>query len=132
MTINEELAKFAKDNTRYLKLNPGESYVGYFMGAKKVPNQFKISKDPTATTIVYTFKDGEGRMLDWSRDNPQVALDMSKIKIGGAFSLTMIQKGKYVIQGLGNGQAPQTAPPPVSIAEEEMPPVDINDTNVPF
>lgn len=132
MTINDELAQYAKDNTKYLKLNPGESYVGYFVGFKRVPDRFRLSEDPKATTIVYSFKDGDGRVLEWTRNSGKVAADMATIPIGSPFSITMIKKGEYLIQKIENGKRPAKVQAPPPAVEEEAPLPDINDENVAF
>lgn len=98
MTVNEDLAQYAKENQRFLSLTSGESYVGYFMGFKRIPDRWKISEDPNATTIVYTLKDKAGRILEWTKSSGKVAAQMANIPIGSGISILMVKKGDYIIK----------------------------------
>lgn len=129
MTANDELIKYAKENQKFLSLSPGESYVGYFTGFKRIPDRWKISEDPNATTVVYTLKDKNGKVLEWTKSSGKVAIQMAEIPINSGVSILMVKKGEYLIKAI-----PGTMPKKVATETvgEEVEPVMEESEEAPF
>lgn len=111
---HDDLKSYAKDSRKFLKLEDGESYVGFFVGHKKVPDRFRISEDPTATTFIYTFKDANGKMLEWTKNSGKIAEMMAAVPHGSGISITRIKKGEYLIK-------PLDVPMPAKLNDEQPP-----------
>ena len=86
-----ELEEFAKANSPYLMLKPGESAVGIYCGYKMVPS----FRDPTKENPRYTIEvDGEKKLFTSSAS--RIALFFSEIKEGEFIKITKVKQGESV------------------------------------
>ena len=98
---HEDIAKLVKESRTFLSLQPGESYVGFFVSHQVVPDKFKISENPNAKAIEYVFIDKNGKKIKWQKAaTSSVHTPLGQIDHGSGVSITMIAKGKYEIRKL--------------------------------
>jgi hypothetical protein len=117
--MDNELLQFAKDSRKYLKLEDGEEYRGFYTGRKVIPDKFRISEDAAAKTIAYALEDSVGKKLEWTKNSGKIAEAMAKIPVGSGISIMRIKKGDYVIRPLDADGKPIQAAPTSTIATEE-------------
>ena len=78
------LDDFIKENSKFLKLEDGGSYEGYYKGFKVVPNKY----DPDKEQVVYKLEDKEGRGIYFQTASVAVAKAFNKLGKGGFFKIT--------------------------------------------
>lgn len=91
------LSEFVESKQKYIKLEDGEEFQGYFIGAKIIPDKFKLKDDPKATTVEYYFKTKTGKDMQWTCGNVGVAKGLSKAKEGQEIRFKRLGKGTKTI-----------------------------------
>lgn len=86
-----ELENYAKTNSPYLMIKPGESVVGIYRGYKMVPN----FRDPTKENPRYSL-DIDGETKFFTSAASRVALFFAEIKEGEMVKITKIKQGDSV------------------------------------
>lgn len=116
-----ELEEFAKANSPYLMLKPGESVVGAYYGYKMVPS----FRDPTKENPRYEIEvDGEKKLFTSSAS--RIALFFAEIKQGELVKITKIKQGEsvhYEVQK-ANGDHPTWNKGNPEISDEDMEEID--------
>lgn len=91
-TLND----FVKDNSKFLRLQDGESFEGIYVAFKVTPSTF----DPEKETCIYKLKYEDGKEIYWQTASVAVARVISKYKGGEAINIKRQGSGtktKYVI-----------------------------------
>ena len=91
-----ELSDFVLSKQRFVKLGDGEEFQGFFLGAKIIPDKFKIKDDPKATTVEYKFQTGD-RNMTWTNGTVGVAAKMGKAKEGQEVRIKRIGLGAKTV-----------------------------------
>ncbi|MFH1792075.1 MAG: hypothetical protein ABH819_00315 [Patescibacteria group bacterium] len=99
-----ELENYAKTNSPYLMLKPGESVIGLYRGYKMVPN----FRDPTRENPRYSIEvNGEEKLFTSSAS--RIALFFAEIKEGEPVQITKVKQGEsvhYEVERADNGKKP--------------------------
>lgn len=99
-----ELENYAKTNSPYLMLKPGESVIGIYRGYKMVPN----FRDPTRENPRYSIEvDGETKLFTSSAS--RIAMFFAEIKEGEEIQITKVKQGEsvhYEVDKSDNGEKP--------------------------
>ena len=99
-----ELENYAKTNSPYLMLKPGESVVGIYQGYKMVPN----FRDPTRENPRYSIEvNGEEKLFTSSAS--RIALFFAELKEGEPVQITKVKQGEavhYEVKRADNGEKP--------------------------
>jgi len=113
--MTETLKDFVKNNSKFLRLGNGESFVGIYKGYKITQNNF----DPDKQMVVYKLAYPDGKEIFWQSSATSVARTLAEFK-GGE---------KIVITRHGEGQKTK-----YSIASDDVrvTPDDQGDEEVPF
>lgn len=86
-----ELENYAKTNSPYLMLKPGESAVGIYRGYKMVPS----FRDPTKENPRYSIEiDNEVKLFTSAAS--RIALFFAEIKEGELIQITKVKQGESV------------------------------------
>ncbi len=116
-----ELEEFAKANSPYLMLKPGESAVGIYRGYKMVPS----FRDPTKENPRYEIEvNGEKKLFTSSAS--RIALFFAEAKDGDFIKITKIKQGEsvhYEVQK-ANGDNPVWNKGNPEISDEDMEEID--------
>ena len=64
-----DLGQYIEDNQKFLKLDDGEMFDGYFMSSKIIPNRFKDGEQ----TVEYTLATTKGKQIVWTNGTLGVA-----------------------------------------------------------
>ena len=116
-----ELEEYAKANSPYLMLKPGESAVGIYLGYKMVPS----FRDPTKENPRYEVEiNGEKKLFTSSAS--RIALFFAEAKDGDFIKITKIKQGEsvhYEVQK-ANGDTPVWNKGNPEISDEDMEEID--------
>ena len=116
-----ELEKYAKTNSPYLMLKPGESVVGIYQGYKMVPN----FRDPTRENPRYSIEvNGEVKLFTSSAS--RIAMFFAEVKEGEAVKITKIKQGETVHYEVAraNGEKPATDKSQEEISDKDLEEID--------
>lgn len=95
--MTDDLAAFVASKQKYLKLEDGEEFQGYFIGYKIIPDKFKVEEDPKATAVEYQFQTKEDRPIRWTSGNVSVANKLIKAKPGQEIRIKRLGKGSKTV-----------------------------------
>lgn len=86
----EDIASFIEENQKFLKLEDAQTFEGYYVSSKIIPNRFKADTE----TIEYVLRTLRGRQITWTNGTLNVATRMHEAKPGDRIKITR--------NGLGN------------------------------
>ena len=78
-----DLKKFVKDNSKFLMLADGESFLGEYKGFKIMPNSY----DPEKEIVCYKLTYEDGKDIYWKTASLKVANIISEIPVGGKIKI---------------------------------------------
>jgi hypothetical protein len=110
--MSKNLNDFVKDNSKFIRLDDGESFEGTFKSFKVVSSQF----DPEKETVVYKLAYLDGKESFWQTSSVRVAKLFSKFKGGEIVKITR--------HGKGNETKYEISSPDIKIEKEEIGPDD--------
>lgn len=105
-TLND----FVKDNSKFLRLDDGEIFEGFYMAYKITSSQF----DPEKETVVYKLRYEDGKDVYFQTASVAVAKILGKLKGG--------EKIKIKRDGSGTKTKYHISSPDIQIAPEELEP----------
>jgi len=88
--MSDDLDKFINENTKFLKLEDGESWKGTYLGSKVIPNKFDTEKK----TVEYQLGTKEGYGLTWTNGSIRVARAFKEITETDTVSIKRIGIGQ--------------------------------------
>ena len=97
-----DLQSFIKNNRKFIKINPGESFEGVYRGNVIAPDPFNKDLEIKKEIVIYKLQeDPDGPVLGWNCKQIKVAQDFDKIEIGKKVKITRTGAGtsdtKYTI-----------------------------------
>lgn len=108
----KNLNDFVKDNSKFLRLQDGETFEGTYVGYKVTTSTF----DPDKETVVYKLRYEDGKEVYFQTGSTAVASIFSKFKGG--------ERVKVKREGTGTATKYKISSPAVIISQEEMEPDD--------
>ena len=108
--MSKNLSDFVKDNSKFLRLDNGEIFEGFYSGFKVTTSQF----DPEKETVVYKFKHPDGKEIYFQTASVAVAKTFSMFKGG--------EKIKVRRDGSGTKTKYHISSPEIQILPEELEP----------
>ena len=80
----ETLEQFAKENSKFLRLENNETFTGKFVSYKIAPSEF----DPEKEVVLYTLEAPTGRKVIWKTGSSGVAKRMGQLAPGSTITIT--------------------------------------------
>ncbi len=105
-----ELSKFAQQNSRFLKIEEGQTIRAAFVSFKFAKSYFNPDKD----VVSYTLKTSEGNKV-WNTSSGKTAEFFDKVKPGQIVSITRHGSGnntKYDLAIVESGESDEERPEP--------------------
>jgi hypothetical protein len=82
--MSDSLKKFVKDNSKFLMLGDGETFLGTYKGFKVMPNSY----DPEKEIVCYKLTYEDGKDIYWKTASLKVANIIADIPVGGKIKIT--------------------------------------------
>ena len=114
--MSKSLNEFVKDNSKFLKIDDGETFEGNYLGYKVATSQY----DPDKEVVIYQLEFPDGKKVFWQTGSTAVARVISNFKGG--------EKIKITRHGTGTGTKYDISSPDVVISKDELTP----DEEIPF
>ena len=110
--MEKTLHDYVKDNSKFLRLDNGESFEGTYVGFKVTGSRF----DPGKETVVYKVKYDDGKEVFFQTASIAVAKLFSKFRGGEKIRITRT--------GSGTNTKYKISSPDIQISEDELQPDD--------